>query len=179
MFSTGRQRLADTAAEFSAQLDNFCDVFAIDTGRLVERTIKKLFVKIVLKSPVDTGAYRASHGIATNVVPNDVSGPMGEPEEIEANREAATQKAMAEMANWSWKIGDGGTIWLYNNQPYSEVLEFGGYPNPPKKGSWSRKQKAWVIKSKGGFSKQAPQGIYVIAATEFMKCLQETLSEEL
>jgi hypothetical protein len=50
-------------------------------------------------------------------------------------------------------------MFLTNNLPYIETLEYGGYPNPVKKGSWDVKGKKFTIKSTGGFSKQvAPDG---------------------
>jgi hypothetical protein len=43
--------------------------------------------------------------------------------------------------------------------PYIRILEYGGYPNPPVRGSWDRATRQWVVKSSGGFSRQAPQGM--------------------
>lgn len=49
-------------------------------------------------------------------------------------------------------------VYFTNNLPYIESLEYGGYPKPVKNGSWDKKKKAYVKKSEGGFSKQAPSG---------------------
>lgn len=48
------------------------------------------------------------------------------------------------------------TLYFTNNTPYINVLEYGGYPNPVKYGSYfeGRFQKL----SSGGYSKQAPGG---------------------
>ena len=50
----------------------------------------------------------------------------------------------------------GKTLYFTNNTPYINVLEYGGYPNPVKYGSYfeGRFQKL----SSGGYSKQAPGG---------------------
>tara|TARA_R110000772_G_C13112665_1_gene420922 strand:- start:26 stop:499 length:474 start_codon:yes stop_codon:yes gene_type:complete len=45
-------------------------------------------------------------------------------------------------------------IYLTNNMPYIEVLEYGGYPDPVKLGSWNKQKKAYEKKSTGGYSKQ-------------------------
>lgn len=45
-------------------------------------------------------------------------------------------------------LGDSSHV--RNGLPYAPVVEFGGYPNPPKGGEG---------KTSGGFSKQAPQGM--------------------
>ena len=49
-------------------------------------------------------------------------------------------------------------VYFTNNLPYIESLEYGGYPNPVKKGTWDKKKKQYVKRSEGGFSKQAPGG---------------------
>ena len=49
-------------------------------------------------------------------------------------------------------------VYFTNNLPYIESLEYGGYPNPVKKGSWDKKKKQYVKRSESGFSKQAPGG---------------------
>jgi hypothetical protein len=53
------------------------------------------------------------------------------------------QKTLSEF-----ELGD--IFFFTNNLPYARVVEFGLYPNPPKKGTG---------KTVGGFSKLAPQGM--------------------
>ena len=57
------------------------------------------------------------------------------------------------------------TIYISNNLPYIKTLEYGGYPPEPKRGSHTRKgikPPRWEIFSKGGFSKQAPNGMIAV-----------------
>jgi hypothetical protein len=68
---------------------------------------------------------------------------------------------------WTWQEGDGVII-LFNNQPYAEVIEFGGYPNPPKGGKG---------KTIGGFSTQAPYGVYQLAIALFSQHVQKTIAD--
>lgn len=183
-FITGRQQLAETAQEFSAQLSNFASQFEDQFELIVETAVKKLFNTIILRSPVDTGAYRGSHNIANGTVPSGGTFEGGSSEaedpsyDREANSGAATQKARNNIRNWHWKLSSG-VIWIYNNQPYAEVLEFGGYPKNPVMGSYVRSLNKYVIKSQGGYSKQAPKGIYIISIQEFMKHLEEAVKEVL
>ncbi len=51
-------------------------------------------------------------------------------------------------------------VYIQTNAPYATAIEFGQYPNPVKKGSYDKKAKKYVIKSVGGFSQQAPHGVY-------------------
>lgn len=55
------------------------------------------------------------------------------------------------------KIVLGRKLYFTNNMPYIETLEYGGYPNPPKKGSLINGN--YVKLSNGGYSKQAPNGM--------------------
>ena len=45
-------------------------------------------------------------------------------------------------------------VYFSNNLPYIGVLEYGGYPNPVKLGTYDKKKKKYVKRSEGGFSKQ-------------------------
>lgn len=54
------------------------------------------------------------------------------------------------------------TIFIQNNSPQGSVIEFGGYPSPVKKGTHMGGGK-YEIRSSGGYSKQAPQGVYKLA----------------
>ncbi len=49
-------------------------------------------------------------------------------------------------------------IYFTNNLPYIETLEYGGFPNPVKQGSYIKRSKSFEKLSSGGFSKQAPSG---------------------
>lgn len=68
--------------------------------------------------------------------------------------------------------------YISNNLPYIGVLEYGGYPNPPKKGSWSKRDQAWVIKSENGFSKQAPEGMVGLTVAKFQSIVNKIAQEE-
>lgn len=49
-------------------------------------------------------------------------------------------------------------IYFTNNLPYIETLEYGGYPDPVKLGTYNKKSKKYEKRSIGGFSKQAKVG---------------------
>ena len=50
-------------------------------------------------------------------------------------------------------------LYIFNNSAYAGVVEFGGYPDPVKLGTWNAKRKDFEIRSIAGFSKQAPVGM--------------------
>ena len=94
-----------------------------------------LYSSIVKKTPVDTGRARGNWQVT-----------VGKPatEEIDSNRKTPRGKDSIPEPT-----GDE-SIFIANNVPYIVKLEYGGYPNPPKKGNG---------KTVNGYSKQAPEGM--------------------
>lgn len=56
------------------------------------------------------------------------------------------------------KLVIGKKIYFTNNMPYAAVVEYGGYPNPPKYGTWVSGAGFQKLSS-GSYSKQAPRGM--------------------
>lgn len=103
---------------------------------------------VILLTPVDTGRARSNWSISRSETPNAVIRPAGG-SPLDASR------AAGQLAN----LGVYQTVWITNALPYIRVLEYGGYPQAPVRGSWDRQAKKWVIKSGGGYSRQAPRGM--------------------
>jgi len=61
------------------------------------------------------------------------------------------------------KLVLGKKVYLTNPMPYADVVEYGGYPNPPENGTWTGEQ--YEKLSNGGYSKQAPSGMARINVT--------------
>lgn len=96
----------------------------------------EIYREICLRTPVDTGRARGNWNISVGEVDKNIY-----------------DYANAPRFNSEEDIGnvDGDTpIFISNNLPYINKLEYGGYPDPPKKGSG---------KTVHGFSRQAPQGM--------------------
>ena len=97
-----------------------------------------LYSSIVKKTPVDTGRARANWNIAVGNPDSSVSD--------------GTMKSGMKYRSFGEVPGSDGDepVYISNNLPYIETLEYGGYPNPPKGGEG---------KTENGFSKQAPEGM--------------------
>lgn len=95
-----------------------------------------LYASIVKKTPVDTGRARGNWNISVGKVDSST----------DDNRKGIRYKGTGDVPNPN---GDE-SIFISNNLPYIETLEYGGYPNPPKGGKG---------KTVNGFSKQAPNGM--------------------
>jgi len=52
----------------------------------------------------------------------------------------------------------GKKVFFTNSAPAINILEYGGFPSPVKKGSYIKESKSYEILSIRGFSKQAPNG---------------------
>ena len=117
--------LSANADQFSAALRNVAVLVKADISTAIRKGVLDVFRNIVKRSPVDTGAYRASHGIA-NMEPagneDIVKGRKGE--------KISASVALAKGVNWTWKVGDGD-IFIFNNLPYAERIENGWSKQAP------------------------------------------------
>ena len=71
------KKVDQTATVFAHTLNELADVIDADYSKVVRLTVLKLFKNIIMRSPVDTGAYRASHGIAVGEKPSGSEGVKG------------------------------------------------------------------------------------------------------
>lgn len=110
---------------------------------------------VIEASPVDSGAFKGNHRLTIN---NEDHG--FDPNTKDATGSQALAKGLSVLAG----LVPFSKVYIQNNTPYGTALENGGYPNPVKKGSWV-KGVGYVKKSAGGFSKQAPLGIYGVTFT--------------
>ena len=94
-----------------------------------------LYSSIVKKTPVDTGRARGNWNIT-----------VGHDNTTASTRTTPQFKSVTDVP----KVEGDETIYISNNLPYITKLEYGGFPNPPKKGNG---------KTVNGYSKQAPEGM--------------------
>lgn len=115
---------------------------------------------VIEASPVDTGAFKGNHRLSINSI--DTGFDKNTTDKTGSNALAKGLSILSQLVPYS-------TVYIQNNAPHGKTLEYGGYPKPVKKGSWvkgkGKKGGYYVIKSSGGFSKQAPLGIYSVTFT--------------
>lgn len=134
-------------SNWSIDPTEFAKSLTTDVEKHVKKIAGEALQQVMTRSPVDEGTYRLSHIVSVNTEDHSAKGN-GDP--IQSGAAAISQ----------FKLGD--KIYIQTNSPYGSVIEYGGYPNPPKKGSYV-KGKGHVVKSSGGFSRQAPNGVYTLA----------------
>lgn len=100
--------------------------FSFEVEKQADEHVKKIIIdtvqSLVVSSPVDTGAYRASHIVSVG------SGDYGV-------REPSTN-AVQDAAIQAVKFKLGSLIYIQNNQPYAERLE-NGWSNQAPLGIYS------------------------------------------
>lgn len=120
---------------FSAQIAQFAEQSMAKADKAVRVIALQTLVRVQSKTPVDSGALRRSWTVALNGFPSSYNGDQTVINQI--------------------KFGD--VIVIATNKPYAPMLEYGLYPNPPKKPTG---------KTKNGYSVQAPKGMVRITVQE-------------
>jgi len=108
----------------------------------------KVVNDVIFNTPVDTGRARGNWQAS-------IGAPIAGFTDKEDKAGQATVTAGIAIAS----DNVGSDFYIVNNLPYIRVLEYGGYPVPVKRGTYNKQKGVWEIRSEGGFSKQAPQGI--------------------
>jgi hypothetical protein len=103
---------------------------------------------MVMETPADTGVTRNSWFLT-------VGSPFSLTTSREANKSGSGSLASVESMP-KWVLNK--KIYLTSNRPNIAILEYGGYPNPVRQGSWIKKSQSYEKLSSGGFSKQRPGG---------------------
>ncbi len=125
---------------------------------------------VVYMSPVLSGRFRGNWQVS-----------VGFP--IEAPIERLDKDGGTTLAVESGNVGGAGTVtFINNNVPYSEVIEYGQYPNPPKRGTWVKaagKGKRRVpghfeINTIGGYSTQEPAGVVRVTMARIQELIRES-----
>lgn len=138
------------------------DDVLVRTDKALRSTTIATLNEIMIKTPVDTGRARGNWFITQNT-PSTKIDKAGK---IETRQKEVSQAVSAGML--------GKKFYFTNNLPYIKALEYGLYPKNPKKGSRNESGK-FEIKTKNGFSKQAPKGMVRISIKKFSQRLRKAL----
>ena len=158
------------AQSFSAQMKVFENLTADKAEKVFRRTCLDLSSDIIKGTPVDSGRARMNWQPEINKFDGTSS--------IELDTTKTALRARNKVKDKVASLKIGSTFTLTNNLDYIEDLEFGGYPNPPKFGTRTDKAKGsnnpikFEIRSVGGYSAQAPQGMARINLLRFNQILQ-------
>jgi len=155
---------------FFLDVQKFADGFIEGAETAVRGTTLKLFKNIVKDSPVDEGRFRGAW-VPTGARPSTRVGGV----------DKSGDATIAEIIAITTLLKDWSTFTLTNNLPYANKIEFGLYPNPPKKGSWvkgkgkgkNRTKGHYEINTTNGYSDQAKSGVVRVNIARSNKLLEE------
>jgi hypothetical protein len=107
--------------DFARDISKFCR----DTETTLELACKKvvfdLYRRVLRRSPVDTGRFRANNQIALNSMPSSTI--------IEFDKDGNAVLREGKTVLQSFKLGD--TAFIYNNVAYALALEYGHSKQAP------------------------------------------------
>lgn len=154
-------------AQWSIPFDVLAERAKSDVMSVVRMVALELFTRIVLRSPVDTGRFRANWAVGYGA-PNMAVGS-------HTDKGGAATIAAINAGVLSMPVG--GIIYLTNSLPYAASLEYGLYPDPPKMGSKKRGEDGYAVHVIGGYSMQAPSGMVRLTATEFVSAVRRAVGD--
>jgi hypothetical protein len=102
---------------------------------------------VISGTPADTGIHRNSWFLT-------VGSPSGSTTTSKNKTGSSSIRQLGKMPQSVL----GKSLYFTNNAPAINILEYGGFPTPVKKGSYIKRSKSFEILSIRGFSKQAPSG---------------------
>lgn len=102
---------------------------------------------IIKETPADSGRARNNWFLSVNTPSNKVT----------TSSSVGGGGSLSQAAKMPKNVL-GKKLYFTNNLPYIGVLEYGGFPNPVKNGSYIKRSKSYEILSINGYSKQAPNG---------------------
>jgi hypothetical protein len=110
-----------------------------EASKVAREAVVTTWTNIITQTPVDSTAARGSW-----LIGGSVSGQL---------KSSGGKKGRSYVERMVPRDVFGIKLFLFNNQPYINMLEFGGYSTGPK--------------TTGGFSKQAPNGMVRINLAKF------------
>lgn len=134
-------------AKFRADFANAIKKAGMNANKVVRGVALQMMNEVDLRSPVDEGRFRGNNNLALNRVDSKTDYP-----DEKSQGGAPVSRALARLKDF--KMGD--TIIISNSLPYARVIEYGEYPGDGEK-------------TTGGYSNQAPAGVYGVTALSFSK----------
>ena len=150
--------------KFTIGVREFAEHTKRDLDVVTRSVVLEAFSSVVLMTPVDEGRARGNWQPTVNV---PASGEL----EVFDKTGAVTLGKIEAM-----QIRAGDVFMLTNCLPYIGDLEFGGYPVPVKRGTYV-KGVGYVVKSEGGYSKQAPAGMVRVTVDRIDTIMRNAVSK--
>lgn len=158
---------------FGEEIAKWCEGSKTRTNLVIRKTGLEIFRRVVKRTPVDQGRARSNWFFT-------VDGPSSQTTDSKDTSKEGDSTVNRETSNaLKFDCFKNDALYITNNMPYISVLEYGGYPNPPLKGTRikSGDKVEYVIKSAGGYSKQAPAGMVRVTLAEIDDILNKAVKD--
>lgn len=106
---------------FALQLNKFAEFAGDRCDLVVQKTVLSVFSNVLLKSPVDTGRFRANWNVSASTPDNSTS--------VSTDKQGLATVSKAAIKINSYKAGP--TIYITNALPYAQRLEYGWSKQAP------------------------------------------------
>lgn len=130
-----------TMGNFTLDLTRFANKTKLNVDTVVQKATHDIFRSVILKSPVDTGRFRANWLASVN--------SYGSMTLDDTDKSGTTTVSAVGAVALSAKAG--GIVYLVNNLPYAQRLEY-------------------------GYSKQAPAGMVRITIMEYQQYINKAVA---
>ena len=155
-------------------IENLSDRTIRKLNKIVKVAAMELFKSVIMMTPVDTGRAKGNWQCT-----------MTKPADGIIDSKQSEEATIAKMVETTLKSSIRNGIFLTNNLPYIQKLEYGGYPNPVKQGSYLKSGQTkgehtgpgFFKFSEGGYSKQAPAGMVRVSLDRIQKDLKEIIAD--
>lgn len=140
-------------ADFSDVLNEWIESVEVKMDDIFQTIVIKVGEKVVRISPVDTGLFRGNWQLT---VDEETSGVL-------AREDQTGDSTVAAIASKANKLTAGQVAYILNHIEYGYDLEYGTYYGPTAK------------VTEEGFSRQAPEGMVRVTASQFTSIVNEAV----
>lgn len=111
------------AGNFALDISRWCNKAKADTRAVIQSIAMETFKRVILRSPVDTGRFRANWGVM-------VGSPYTGVDESARDKSGSSAIGKAQTITVNWNAQ--GLITCCNNLAYSHKLEYGHSKQAPQ-----------------------------------------------
>ena len=153
---------------FADEVKGYMKLYGLRMEDAIKILMYQLSNGVINRTPVDTGRARGNWVAGINTYPSKVF------------KNKSGSVALSRAQRVIDKIENGDIFYLTNNLPYIRHLEYGLYPKNVKrgtriKGKRRNSQTKYEIRTKNGYSLQAPTGMVRIEVRNFRRHLRKAI----
>lgn len=163
---------------FSNKIKEFAFTVKGVSSNIIVEARKQVSYEIIDKTPFDTLTPGDGGRAKASWLPT-----IGSPGESDASKRDKTGNETKLVVDNVAEHNPNADFYLTSTCDYINVLEFGGYPDPPAKGTYLKSGQSkdgetgpgYFVFSEDGYSKKAPNGMVRMAAENFSNIVDNAI----